>query len=121
MNKENELHAYSIWGSANAPFIIGCMEDFRKRINEPSVVIFDNAPIHKTLEFQAKIEEWKEDDLYTFFLPTYSPHLNLIETLWRKIKYEWLQPKDYENLQTLEAAIDNILTKFGREFTIDFS
>jgi hypothetical protein len=41
--------------------------------------------------------------------------------LWRKIKYEWLQPKDYENLKTLEAAIDNIINNFGTKFTINFS
>ena len=29
-------------------------------------------------------------DGYLFYLPTYSPHLHNIETLWRNMKYEWL-------------------------------
>ncbi|MFT6360738.1 MAG: transposase, partial [Saprospiraceae bacterium] len=49
-----------------------------------------------------------------------SPNLNIIETLWRKIKYEWLKLHDYLNLKTLEAAIDNILIKFGVDFLINF-
>lgn len=48
------------------------------------------------------------------------PHLNIIEILWRKIKYEWLKPKDYENLKTLEEALENILVRFGRDFSINF-
>ena len=35
-------------------------------------------------------------------------------------KHEWLQAKDYENLKTLEAAIDNIILKFGIECSINF-
>ena len=70
--------------------------------------------------FKEKIEEWKEQELYIFFLPRYSPHLNIIEILWRKIKYEWLKPKDYENLKTLEEALENILVRFGRDFSINF-
>ena len=80
----------------------------------------DNASVHSSAAFKEKIEEWKEQDLYILFLPRYSPHLNLIEILWRKIKYEWLKPADYENLKTLEEALKNILTGFGRDFFINF-
>ena len=33
--------------------------------------------------------------LYLFYLPTYSPDLNLAQTLCRKRKYEWLRPQEY--------------------------
>ena len=46
--------------------------------------------------FRRNIEKWRtKNDLFLFFLPTYSPKLNLIEILWRKIKYEWLEFKAY--------------------------
>ena len=46
--------------------------------------------------FRRNIDKWRtESDLFLFFLPTYSPKLNLIEILWRKIKYEWLEFKAY--------------------------
>ena len=31
---------------------------------------------------------WEERGLFVWFLPTYSPHLNIAEILWRKLKYE---------------------------------
>lgn len=118
---DNEFDAYTFFGSATAPLIIGFIDDFVRKTTCRSVIVLDNATVHHTEEFRDKTEEWKESDVDIFFLPRYSPNLNIIETLWRKIKYEWLRPKDYKNLKTLEAAIDNILINFGTKFTIDFS
>jgi transposase len=53
-------------------------------------------------------------------LPTYSPHLNPIETLWRKIKYNWLKPSDYSSWEDIKMALDNILTSVGQKFKIEF-
>lgn len=81
----------------------------------------DNSPIHRSELFEAKIEKWKEEDLYIFFLPKYSPHLNPIEILWRMIKYEWLP---YENINTqkeLNEMLNEILTNFGKKYTINSS
>jgi transposase len=54
------------------------------------------------------------------FLPKYSPHLNLIEILWRKMKQELLHPRDYESVKALEDAIFNIIRKYGDEYCINF-
>ena len=59
--------------------------------------------------------------IYIFFLPTYSPHLNLIETLWRKIKYEWLKPQDYLNFEILTDAVESIILDVGKKYKINFS
>jgi transposase len=56
--------------------------------------------------------------LYFFYLPPYSPHLNLIETFWRKVRYEWLRPKDYLSAKTLKDALWKIIAKYGDEFSI---
>ena len=49
-------------------------------------LVIDNASIHTSRAVNDKWDEWKEAGLNLFFLPTYSPELNLIEILWRKIK-----------------------------------
>ena len=121
MNKDNDLEAYSFYGSATGELIIAFIDNFAKEITKKTVVVLDNASIHHSLQFHEKIEEWKSLNIEIFYLPKYSPNLNIIETLWRKIKYEWLQARDYENLERLEAAIDNIVLKFGAEFQIKFS
>lgn len=100
---------------------MACIDNFLLTATKGrSVIVMDNASIHSSATFKEKIEEWKEQDLYIFFLPRYSPHLNLIEILWRKIKYEWLRPDDYKNMNTLERALDDILTGFGRDYFINF-
>ncbi|MFT4805396.1 MAG: transposase [Psychroserpens sp.] len=64
-----------------------------------------------------KIKEW---DLYILFLPTYSPQLNLIETLWRMRKYKWLKARDYFDMDTLLNAIESILLDIGKNLKINF-
>jgi len=64
---------------------------------------------------------WQEQNLYIFYLPTYSPHLNKIETLWRKIKYEWLRPETYRAFKTLKTAIWYILDCVGQQYTVQFA
>jgi transposase len=62
---------------------------------KPTVLVLANAPTHRSEVFLAQLEKWMERELYIFFLPRYSPHLNKAETYWRKAKYEWLKPADY--------------------------
>ena len=121
MSKNNELEAYQCEGSMTSAVVIAFIDDFFKNRKNRTAIVLDNAPIHKSDEFKEAIKRWEEQDLFIFFLPTYSPHLNLIETLWRKIKYEWLKPLDYLNCDTLSIAVSNILCKFGDQFSINFS
>ncbi len=121
MTADNELQSYTFKGSATADLIIAFIDDFAKTTTQRTVITIDNATVHHSDEFHDKIQEWKQQDIDIFYLPRYAPHLNIIETLWRKIKYEWLQPAHYKTMQTLEAAIDNILINFGSDFTINFS
>ena len=120
MSRNNELESYYSAGNFTSELIIACIDDFLSVLKGRSVIVVDNASVHHSEIFKEKIKEWKELDLYIFFLPRYSPHLNIIETLWRKMKYEWLKPKDYENLKILREALKKILVGFGREFSINF-
>ena len=70
--------------------------------------------------FWDKESEWKEKGIEIFFLPTYSPQLNIIEILWRFMKYKWLDYKAYESYYTLVDAVENIIRNFGKEYTINF-
>lgn len=120
LSKDNELHAYSSEQSMNSALIIAFLDEFATTLTQKTVVVLDNAPIHHSDEFIAKLQQWQRQDLYIFYLPAYSPHLNLIETLWRKIKYEWLKPHHYLCWQTLTQAIDEIISNMGNTLRIDF-
>ena len=80
----------------------------------------DNSSIHQNNNFWDKENEWREKGVEIFFLPTYSPHLNIIEILWRLIKYKWLESRLCENYSTLVEAVEEILVNFGTEYTINF-
>lgn len=120
MSLDNELHPYLCEGSMDSDLVIAFMDDFCQQIKVRTVVVMDNASIHCSHKMQQKIEEWKEKDLLVFFLPPYSPHLNPIEILWRKIKYEWLECENIHTQKQLILALENILCKVGDNFRINF-
>lgn len=104
-----------------AEFVIDCLEEWLKEKGEkPRVLVLDNAKIHRSGKMQEKLAEWEEKGFYIFFLPPYSPHLNIIEILWRKMKYQWLKPEDYASFEKLKEAIKEILSNLGREYKINF-
>ena len=76
--------------------------------------------MRRAAAFQARLGAWQAQDVYLFYLPTYRPRLNKIETLWRKIKYEWLRPQAYATFQTLKTAVWHILDRVGQQYTIQF-
>jgi transposase len=120
LSKDNDLQVYSTNGTVSSDLMIAFLDDFAKQIKQKTVVVLDNAPIHHSDEFQEQIAIWEEQDLHIFFLPTYSPHLNIIERLWLKAKYEWLKPHHYESFETLTNAVEEILNQVGSKFKIDF-
>lgn len=84
-----------------------------------TVIIFDNASVHlKAAKEYA--EAWAEKGLFVWFLPTYSPHLNIAEILWKKLKYEWLQATDYADKETLHTAVRSRLDEVGKSLKIAF-
>jgi len=122
MNLQGELTTYQTTQSVNSQTVIEWLSDYASSLQKMTVVIVDNAPWHNSAAVENKEAEWVEQNMFIFRLPTYSPHLNLIETLWRKMKLEWLKPGDFENKHTLHNAVNNILVNFGNEeFDIDFS
>lgn len=70
--------------------------------------------------FIDKLEEWQQKNLEIFWLPTYSPKLNLIEILWKFIKYEWIEIDAYENHLNLLKYLTKVLNNFGSEYVINF-
>lgn len=66
-----------------------------------AIVILDNASMHRSHGFGRKRLEWLNHRVHVIHLSTYSPELNLIEILWRRIKYSWLPLTAYESFATL--------------------
>jgi transposase len=69
--------------------VISCFDLIPENLTKETWIVLDNAPIHRSEEFEEKIEEWEQVGLKIYFLPAYCPSLNKIEMLWQKIKYDW--------------------------------
>ncbi|MDD5036822.1 MAG: transposase [Methylococcaceae bacterium] len=86
-----------------------------------TVLVLDNASIHTAKNIQDKRAEWETKNLFLYFLPAYSPELNLIEILWRKVKYEWLPFDAHESYEKLRLCLEKIFSGFGSEYNIIYS
>jgi transposase len=78
-----------------------------------------------TVHHNHKIRElrpvWEKRGLFLFYLPPYSPHLNIAETLWRILKGTWIRPLDYVSTDTLFYATNRALAKLGKGIFIKYS
>lgn len=90
-------------------------------LNQPTVLVLDNASIHRASCVQQRIRAWRTAGLQLQFLPAYSPELNRIEILWRFLKHYWLTPADYHTLDTLYQRLQYILKGVGTEYTVTFA
>lgn len=105
----------------NSQFVVDFLDDFANTLVKDTFVVLDNASIHKSKLMQAQMAKWQEKGLYIFFLPPYSPELNIAETLWRILKTLELRPQDYKTDQTLTDRLTNRLETIGNKWTIKFT
>jgi transposase len=69
----------------------------RVQTRADTIIVLDNYSIHKSHQVRAKEREWQSLGLYLFFLPTYSPELNLIEGEWHQIKTHEISGRMFED------------------------
>ncbi|MBC6477315.1 MAG: transposase [Hormoscilla sp. GM7CHS1pb] len=90
-------------------------------LKKKTVLVMDNASTHTSNAVKNKQEEWEKKGLTIFYLPTYSPQLNIIEILWRFIKYSWLNTDAYESWKSLVKAVEDMLRDVGEKYKINFA
>ena len=114
-----ESHVFE--GSVTSEVVIACFNKFAESLTKKTIVVIDNASMHTSNTFLENIEKWEAQNLFIYNIPPYSPELNKIEILWRKIKYEWLDFSAYESFSALEKSLNNILATIGKDYVINFS
>ncbi len=86
-----------------------------------AVVVLDNASMHRSKAFKRKILEWMSYRVHLVYLSAYSLELNLIEILWRQVKYYWLPLGAYLSFDRLCKEVQLLLRDYGTERTINFA
>ncbi len=120
LNRQNTLYPFVIEGKVDTSVIISCFNQFIDHIQKKTFVLLDNAPIHTSKEFIRHISSWAKRNLIIKYLPPYCPELNLIENLWRLMKYKWLPFSAYTSFRHLVRSVEHILKSFGSQYKISF-
>ena len=112
---------FTVQGKVNSQVVIDVFDQFAQTISGTTLVIIDNASIHTSAKFKDKLAAWALNGLLINYLPTYSPELNLIEILWRFIKYEWLPLSAYNSFNDLKLSLQYVLDNIGSKYLITFA
>lgn len=120
LSPDMDFHSFVFESSITSDVVIACFDWLSGQITQDTWVVIDNAPMHTSDAFEDKIPEWEAKGLFIQRLPTYSPELNLIEILWRFMKYVWLPFSAYESFQSLVQAVEDILRQIGSKYHIHF-
>jgi len=85
-----------------------------------TVVVLDNATIRHNID-QETLDQWLlKHRMVLFYLPPYSPELNLIEIVWKQAKYHWRRFVTWSK-ETIDTEIGKLLDGYGSKFEIRFS
>jgi transposase len=119
---DNQFESFCFDCSVNTDIVVACFDKFSEADSgKKRIVILDNASIHTSYTFLENLGKLEENGVFIKFLPTYSPELNIIEMLWRFIKYWWLPFQAYSSFEQLVKEVENILRNIGEQFKICFS
>jgi len=115
------LSSYALAGALTADVFAAVLDAYAQTLTGPTVLVLDNASVHRAACVQACHAYWAARGLRLQFLPAYCPELNKIELLWHRCKHYWLSPDDYRSEQSLRDKLNDLLPRIGNEYTITFS
>jgi len=119
--RDNRLESYLHPGAMSSAMFVKCVDDFASRLSKKTVLILDNASTHKSALVASQLARWRSQGLHIQYIPAYCPELNLIECLWKQIKYYWLQPSDFLTAASLRNGMETILAQIGTKYRITFA
>lgn len=121
IDRNNRYDGFSTTENMTADKVADFFDRLSLRIRKNTFVVLDNASVHRCKLMRELHPIWKKRGLFLFFLPPYSPHLNIAETLWRILKGKWLRPADYCSTDSLLYATNRALAAIGSELNINFA
>ncbi|CDM90088.1 IS630 family transposase [Xenorhabdus bovienii] len=118
---DNTLFYQATSGSITRADVIDFLEQVAKQgDNRLTFLVLDNARIHHGIEKKIRNRWLREHNLLLFYLPAYSPELNLIEIIWKQAKYHWRRFITWTQ-DTVEYELNTLLEGYGAKFAINFS
>ena len=94
IDRRNRYEGFTTTENMTADKVADFLDRMSLRISKRTFVVLDNASVHRCRLMRELRPLWEKRGLFLFFLPPYSPHLNIAEILWRILKGKWLNGSD---------------------------
>lgn len=120
IDRNNRFQGFCTSESVDAQKVVEFLDHFSFKIGRKTFVVLDNASVHRNEKIRRMRTVWEKRGLFLFYIPPYSPHLNIVETLWRIMKGKWLRPQDYVTTESLFYATNRALAAIGTQLKINF-
>ena len=121
IDRQDNYKVFTTTGSITGEKVIELLDAFSFQVCKNIFVVLDNATVHRNHKMKEMRPIWEKRGLFLFYLPPYSPHLNIAETLWRILKGKWIRVQDYASTDTLFYASNRILAAVGKGLFIKYS
>jgi transposase len=121
IDRENRFEGFCTCEPINAGKIVDFLDRFSFRLKKKTSIVLDNASVHRNAKIKQMRTIWEKRGLFLFYIPPYSPHLNIAETLWRIMKGKWLRPQDYTTADTLFYVTNRMLATIGKGLRINYN
>jgi len=122
LSRAGKLISHTTTEPVTTEIVIEAFDQFvaQKDPDTFAVVVLDNASMHRSKTFRRKIVGWMSHRVHLIYLSAYSPELNLIEILWRQMKYAWLPLSAYLTFDRLCDEVHRLLGGYGTDHAINF-
>jgi transposase len=121
ITRGNQYKGFMTQESINADKVSDFLDKMSFQVRKRTFVVLDNATVHRNAKLKELRSIWESRGLFLFFLPPYSPELNLAETLWRILKGKWIRPMDYVSNDTLFYSANRALAAVGISLFVNYS
>ena len=119
----NQLHTKIHTGTIDRERVVAFLDDVIRKNDDDTrltIIVLDNARTHHNID-EKILDRWLIDHrAWLFYLPPYSPELNLIEILWKKLKYHWRRFVTWSK-DSFDQELTALLGSYGVDFKISFS
>lgn len=104
-HKREEIH-YQISESKKSEKFVEFLGKLLSFYHKKIYLVLDNFCIHSAKKVAQFLQPYKEQIEFVF-LPTYSPHLNIMENFWKHLKKDVASNYLYDSVQSMKDSIHN--------------
>jgi transposase len=94
--------------------LLACLRDRLPAADVPRVVVLDNAGIHTGKVVKAARPALAKLGIHLYYLPPYSPELNHIEPVFKRVKHHEMPTRSFTSRADLRRAVEDGFDAYRR-------